>query len=114
MNGPSHAGAIGPPPVKVVPVVPKVDMESTPTGWRDLLIEKGPKEWAKAVREYEGLLLTDTTMYDQLSIALKLNILYFLADFVWLAGIHSSLRFPKFYLILQINNIIISSPCGQT
>ena len=38
------------------PVVPK--------GWKDILTEKGPEGFAKAVRNHQGLLLTDTTFRD--------------------------------------------------
>ena len=31
-------------------------------GWRDVLVEKGPAGFAKAVRQHKGLLITDTTM----------------------------------------------------
>ena len=33
-------------------------------GWRHLLLEKGPENYAKAVREHKGLLLMDTTWRD--------------------------------------------------
>lgn len=65
VNGPKHPGAVGLPPINVKPIVPP-----TPTtqqefpGWRPLLMEKGPKEFAKAVRAHQGLLLTDTTWRD--------------------------------------------------
>lgn len=35
-----------------------------PKGWRDVLVEKGPEGFAKAVREHKGLLLMDTTFRD--------------------------------------------------
>ena len=34
------------------------------TGWRDILKERGPEGFAKAIRANQGLLLTDTTMRD--------------------------------------------------
>ncbi|KAK3242624.1 hypothetical protein CYMTET_47688 [Cymbomonas tetramitiformis] len=65
VNGPDHPGAVGQPPENVVPVVPakpaEVDMRP---GWKQVLEDKGPKEFAKAVREHKGLLLTDTTWRD--------------------------------------------------
>jgi pyruvate carboxylase len=35
-----------------------------PQGWRSIFLEKGPNEFAKAVRAHKALLLTDTTMRD--------------------------------------------------
>jgi len=35
-----------------------------PRGWRDVLLEKGPEGFAKAVRQHKGLLLMDTTYRD--------------------------------------------------
>eukprot|EP00210_Caulerpa_lentillifera_P003086 g2948.t1 len=67
VNGPDHPGAIGPPPSKIVPeklAVPEELKSEELTGWRDILVEKGPEEWAKAVRAHEGVLLTDTTWRD--------------------------------------------------
>lgn len=40
-----------------------VDPE-TPKGWKDVLKEKGPEGFARAVRDHKGLLLTDTTFRD--------------------------------------------------
>ena len=37
---------------------------TTPRGWRDVLLEKGPEGLAKAVRQHKGLLLMDTTFRD--------------------------------------------------
>ena len=37
---------------------------TTPHGWRDVLLEKGPEGFAKAVRQHKGLLLMDTTFRD--------------------------------------------------
>lgn len=37
---------------------------SHPKGWKDVLKEKGPEGFAKAVREHKGLLLMDTTYRD--------------------------------------------------
>jgi pyruvate carboxylase len=33
-------------------------------GWRNIIVEKGPEEFAKAVREYPGTLIMDTTWRD--------------------------------------------------
>jgi pyruvate carboxylase len=71
VNGPSHPGAVGPPPAKVVPVPPPLphgaDPHIAPSGWRDYLVKHGPEGWAAAVREHRqtrGVLLTDTTWRD--------------------------------------------------
>eukprot|EP00241_Pyramimonas_parkeae_P000178 CAMPEP_0114243830 /NCGR_PEP_ID=MMETSP0058-20121206/11004_1 /TAXON_ID=36894 /ORGANISM="Pyramimonas parkeae, CCMP726" /LENGTH=1264 /DNA_ID=CAMNT_0001356707 /DNA_START=106 /DNA_END=3901 /DNA_ORIENTATION=- len=65
VNGPNHPGAVGEPPLRVVPRVPATP--KTPKefpGWRQVLLEKGPRGFARAVRAHEGLLLTDTTWRD--------------------------------------------------
>ena len=42
-----------------------VDLVLTmPRGWRDVLLEKGPEGFAKAVRQHKGLLVMDTTFRD--------------------------------------------------
>jgi len=41
-----------------------VSAEKLPSGWKDVLREKGPEGFAKAVRNHEGLLLMDTTLRD--------------------------------------------------
>ena len=46
-------------PSPVTPIDP-----IAPTGWRQVLQQKGPDGFAKAVREHKGLLLTDTTLRD--------------------------------------------------
>jgi len=38
--------------------------QKLPSGWKDVLHEKGPEGFAKAVRNHEGLLLMDTTLRD--------------------------------------------------
>jgi len=43
---------------------PEVADAPPPDGWRQVLLEKGPEGYAKAVREHKGLLLTDTTWRD--------------------------------------------------
>ena len=40
-----------------------VDSEP-PRGWRSILVNEGPEAFAKAIRNHQGLLLTDTTMRD--------------------------------------------------
>ncbi|GAA2040916.1 pyruvate carboxylase [Yaniella flava] len=35
-----------------------------PTGWRDTLLKKGPEGFAQALRDYDGLAVTDTTFRD--------------------------------------------------
>jgi len=46
-------------------VVAGVDLVLTiPRGWRDVLLEKGPEGFAKAVRQHKPLLLMDTTLRD--------------------------------------------------
>ena len=71
VNGPKHPGAVGPPPAKITPDAPLLPSgtENTPgnAGWRDILLQKGPDGWVKAVREHresKGVLLTDTTLRD--------------------------------------------------
>ena len=50
-------------PSKNEPRVPE-DNGVVPRGWRNVLRERGPEEFAKAVRAHKGLLITDTTMRD--------------------------------------------------
>ena len=38
--------------------------DAPPSGWKDVLREKGPEGFARAVRANKGLLLTDTTFRD--------------------------------------------------
>lgn len=40
------------------------DVLNPPKGFRQILVEKGPEAFAKAVREHKGLLLMDTTFRD--------------------------------------------------
>jgi pyruvate carboxylase len=65
VNGPTVAGmgsaAVG----DVVPEVPFVPKHvAPPDGWRQRLLAEGPSGFARAVREHQGLLLTDTTWRD--------------------------------------------------
>lgn len=67
VNGPDHPGAIGPSPSKIVPppvAIPKALKDVSLKGWRDIMVQKGPGGWAKAVRKHQGVLLTDTTWRD--------------------------------------------------
>jgi pyruvate carboxylase len=73
VNGSSIKGQIGEPKFKGEIIIPelfnddgsKVDT-SVPCqkGWRNILVEQGPKAFAKAVRENKGTLLMDTTWRD--------------------------------------------------
>ena len=64
VNGPSHPGAVGPPPATLVPQTPRSPAGPPPGGWRDVLVKEGPEGWARAVRAHKGVLITDTTMCD--------------------------------------------------
>ncbi|KAL4726000.1 pyruvate carboxylase [Fusarium chlamydosporum] len=73
VNGSSIKGQIGEPKFKGEIQVPelinsageKVDTSQPCTkGWRNIILEQGPKAFAKAVREYKGTLLMDTTWRD--------------------------------------------------
>lgn len=63
VNGPDHAGAVGPPPSRIVPDALALPDAKPPSGWRDVLKAQGPAGFAKAVREHKGVLITDTTWY---------------------------------------------------
>uniref|UniRef100_A0A1B6DA12 pyruvate carboxylase n=1 Tax=Clastoptera arizonana TaxID=38151 RepID=A0A1B6DA12_9HEMI len=79
VNGPSTPLATKLKPAEVVPQVPEIPLDfsklkfnedglleesSTPKGFRNILKEKGPEAFAKAVRQHKGLLLMDTTFRD--------------------------------------------------
>jgi len=73
VNGSSIKGQIGEPKLKSEIIIPeiirsdgtKVDVtEPCQTGWRNIIQEQGPKAFAKAVRDYKGCLLMDTTWRD--------------------------------------------------
>ncbi|KAI1415895.1 pyruvate carboxylase [Hypoxylon sp. FL1857] len=73
VNGSSIKGQIGEPKFKGDIIVPelinadgsKVDTSQPCTkGWRQIILEQGPKAFAKAVRQYKGCLLMDTTWRD--------------------------------------------------
>jgi len=55
---------LGTSPQKVPAAVPNLPRPAELTGWRDVLLDKGPDGLAKAVREHKGLLVTDTTWRD--------------------------------------------------
>ncbi|KAF8623925.1 hypothetical protein AX17_007253 [Amanita inopinata Kibby_2008] len=76
VNGSSIKGQVGEPGLKTDIVVPKLknpeDPEGRPldtifpctVGWRNIIVEKGPEAFAKAVRDYPGVLIMDTTWRD--------------------------------------------------
>ncbi|KAM3480476.1 hypothetical protein MY8738_004936 [Beauveria namnaoensis] len=73
VNGSSIKGQIGEPKFKGEIIIPeivrsdgtKVDVsEPCQKGWRNILVEQGPKAFAKAVRQNKGCLLMDTTWRD--------------------------------------------------
>jgi pyruvate carboxylase len=66
VNGPtvSPASEAPPGPDPEIPAELLTTGERPPEGWRRILLEQGPKAFAKAVREHGGLLLTDTTWRD--------------------------------------------------
>lgn len=73
VNGSSIKGQIGEPKFKGDIIIPdlfddngnKIDVSEPCTkGFRQIFLEQGPKAFAKAVRQYPGCLLMDTTMRD--------------------------------------------------
>ncbi|CAR30304.1 Pyruvate carboxylase [Lachancea thermotolerans] len=74
VNGSSIKGQMGLPKLHTQPSVPTlhdsngevIDVLTTPppSGWRQVLLEQGPAQFAKAVRHYKGTLLMDTTWRD--------------------------------------------------
>ncbi|KAF9108559.1 pyruvate carboxylase [Mortierella sp. AM989] len=75
VNGPSIAGQLGEPLLKKELLIPSLsskedstqvlDVTNPPTtGWRKVFLEKGAEGFAKAVRAYPGVLITDTTWRD--------------------------------------------------
>lgn len=75
VNGSSIKGQVGLPKLNseaLLPVLhdPKtgavINLESNvqPRGWRQILLDVGPAEFAKKVREFNGTLITDTTWRD--------------------------------------------------
>uniref|UniRef100_A0A8C4PXM8 Pyruvate carboxylase b n=1 Tax=Eptatretus burgeri TaxID=7764 RepID=A0A8C4PXM8_EPTBU len=62
-------GAPTPLPIKAQlpaldPIIPDIPLGEPPSGFRDVLLQSGPEEFAKAVREHPSLLLMDTTFRD--------------------------------------------------
>lgn len=73
VNGSSIKGQVGEPKFKGEIVMPelfddagnKIDVsEPCKKGWRSIILEQGPKAFARAVREYPGCLIMDTTWRD--------------------------------------------------
>ena len=77
VNGSSIKGQTGEPGLKTDIVIPKFQSREDPengppldpsqpcqVGWRNIIVEKGPEAFAKAVREYPGCLIMDTTWRD--------------------------------------------------
>lgn len=76
VNGSSIKGQSGEPGLKEDIVIPKFESREGPNGppldatfpcqvgWRNIIVEKGPEAFAKAVREYPGTLIMDTTWRD--------------------------------------------------
>ncbi|KAK4240804.1 carbamoyl-phosphate synthase L chain, ATP binding domain-containing protein [Achaetomium macrosporum] len=73
VNGSSIKGQVGEPKFKGDIIIPelfddngkKIDVSQPCTkGWRQIILEQGPKAFAKAVRNYKGCLLMDTTWRD--------------------------------------------------
>lgn len=73
VNGSTIKGQIGLPKLKKNPDVPQIhDAQGNlidvtlppPSGWRQVLLEEGPAEFAKQVRNFNGTLLMDTTWRD--------------------------------------------------
>jgi len=52
------------PDKSINPIVPPTPDGNLPSGWRDVLIAKGPEAFAKAVRDHPQALITDTTWRD--------------------------------------------------
>ena len=73
VNGSSIAGQIGEPKLKTDIIMPELHDESgnlidtsvpCTKGWKNIIDKEGPAAFAKAVREYKGCLLMDTTWRD--------------------------------------------------
>ncbi|KAL2193773.1 hypothetical protein P885DRAFT_71969 [Corynascus similis CBS 632.67] len=73
VNGSSIKGQVGEPKLKTDIIIPqllddagnKIDVSQPCTkGWRQIILEQGPKAFAKAVRDYKGCLIMDTTWRD--------------------------------------------------
>jgi len=64
VNGRTAAGASGPVTPRVTPLIAASPTTLQPRGLKQVLTEEGPEGFAKAVRQSQGLLLTDTTWRD--------------------------------------------------
>lgn len=75
VNGSSIKGQSGLPKLNTEALIPvlhdpksglPIDVDNTeaPRGWRQILIEQGPEQFAKQVRAFNGTLITDTTWRD--------------------------------------------------
>jgi pyruvate carboxylase len=73
VNGSQIKGQVGLPKLKTEAELPQLRDANgqlidtsfpNPKGWRNILVEKGPEAFAKAVREYPGTLIMDTTWRD--------------------------------------------------
>ncbi|ESO03713.1 hypothetical protein HELRODRAFT_99990 [Helobdella robusta] len=62
VNGALTPLATGLKPAKIAVHVPSIPL--FPRGWKQVLEEKGPEGFAKALRQHQGLLLMDTTFRD--------------------------------------------------
>lgn len=74
VNGSSIKGQLGLPKLKTHPTIPhlhdsqgqviNVAAAAPPDGWRQVLLDYGPEEFAKQVRDFKGTLIMDTTWRD--------------------------------------------------
>ncbi|KAJ6652168.1 hypothetical protein lerEdw1_013129, partial [Lerista edwardsae] len=64
VNGPITPIPVNARPSSIDPVVPSVPLGAPTSGFRDVLLRKGPSGFAKAIRHHKGLLLMDTTFRD--------------------------------------------------
>jgi len=65
VNGPQMLGMGATAPSRIEPLLPSVNLHlPPPQGFRDVLINLGPKAFAESVRRHRGLLVTDTTWRD--------------------------------------------------
>ncbi|KAL1918699.1 uncharacterized protein VTP21DRAFT_2721 [Calcarisporiella thermophila] len=69
VNGSQIKGQMGEPalrtPIVLPPPPPGMDLSQPCTkGWRKILVEQGPEAFARAVRNYKGTLIMDTTWRD--------------------------------------------------
>lgn len=65
VNGPMTPFSTNLKPANIIPHVPETSVDNEDVkGWRNILKEKGPEGFAKAIRENRNLLLMDTTFRD--------------------------------------------------